>query len=54
MSNRNRAHRPVRETHATRERRSLWLKIGVWIFLAIFIFSVAGGVVLIGGGLGSR
>jgi hypothetical protein len=39
----------VHETRAERERRSLWLKVGVWIFLAIFVFSVAGGVVLVGG-----
>ena len=37
----------IHETRAQRARRSTLLKIGVWIFLAIFIFSVAGGVVLI-------
>ncbi|HEV7178454.1 MAG TPA: hypothetical protein VGN11_01180 [Candidatus Baltobacteraceae bacterium] len=46
MSNRRRI---VYKTRAERERRSTWLKAGVWIFLLIFVFSVAGGVVLIGG-----
>ena len=49
----NRRNRIVHQTRAGRERRSTWLKVGIWIFLAIFVFSVAGGVVLIGG-LGSR
>ncbi len=61
MSNRHRNTRDPRkpreaherEAGGTRDRRSIWLKIGVWIFLAIFVFSVAGGVVLIGG-LGNR
>ena len=40
--------RPSQEPRATRDRQNVWVKIGVWIFIAIFIFSVAGGVVLIG------
>lgn len=46
MSNR---HHVVYETRSKRERRSALMKLGVWIFLAIFVFSVAGGVVLFGG-----
>lgn len=43
----------IHHTRASRERRSMWLKVGVWIFLLIFVFSVAGGVVLVGS-LGNR
>ena len=41
--------RIVYETKAKRSRRNFWLKLGVWIFLAVFVFSVAGGVVILGG-----
>jgi len=36
----------VHETKAKRARRDGWLKIGVWVFIAVFAFSVAGGMVL--------
>ena len=49
----NQRHRVIHQTRASRERRSMWLKVGVWIFLAIFVFSVAGGVVLVSN-LGNR
>ncbi|MDQ2865864.1 MAG: hypothetical protein M3R51_06520 [Candidatus Eremiobacteraeota bacterium] len=39
--------RIVYEPRSKRARRSLLLKAGVWIFLLLFVFSVAGGVVLI-------
>lgn len=37
------------ETRSKRARRGLWLKIGVWVLVVLFAFSVAGGVVILGG-----
>ena len=42
MSNRPRI---VHETRAKRAGRNFWTKVGVWVFIAIFVFSVAGGVI---------
>ncbi len=36
--------RVVHKTKAERQRFSRMLRFGVWIFLGIFIFTVAGGV----------
>lgn len=41
--------RIVYETKSKRARRGFWLKAGVWIFLVVFVFSVAGGVVILSG-----
>lgn len=35
------------ETRSKRMRRQRWLKAGIWIFLAIFAFSVAGGIMIV-------
>jgi hypothetical protein len=42
MSNRTRV---VHETRAKRAKREFWKRLGVWIFIFIFVFSVAGGVI---------
>jgi hypothetical protein len=42
MSNRVRI---VHETRAKRARRSRLLKAFVWVFIVIFAFSIAGGVI---------
>ncbi|MDE2481031.1 MAG: hypothetical protein KGN02_02430 [bacterium] len=36
--------RVTHETKAARTRRQLWIKAGVWIFILLFTFSVAGGI----------
>jgi uncharacterized membrane protein YhaH (DUF805 family) len=40
------------ETRSKRSRREFWLKLGVWIFLFIFAFSVVGGIFVVGASLG--
>lgn len=30
------------ETRSARARRQFWLRLGVWVFIGIFVFSVAG------------
>jgi ABC-type microcin C transport system permease subunit YejE len=32
------------ESRESRFRRNRWLRLGVWIFLIIFAFSVVGGI----------
>lgn len=32
------------------QRFSPWVRAFVWIFLVIFVFSVAGGILVLGGG----
>jgi len=46
--------RVVHETRAKRSRREFWLKLGVWIFLFIFAFSVVGGIFVIGSAISTR
>jgi type VI protein secretion system component VasF len=41
------AHRPTHQTRAARARRDFWMKLGVWIFIAFFALSVAGGLIVI-------
>ena len=36
--------RVTHETKAQRSRRQFWVKAGVWIFILLFTFSVAGGI----------
>ena len=36
--------RIVHETKAKRARRQMWLKAGIWAFILVFAFSVAGGI----------
>lgn len=42
------------ETKIQRARRGFWLKLGVWIFIAIFGLTVVGGIFVIGAGLASH
>lgn len=37
--------RTTHETRAKRARRDFWKRVGVWIFILVFVFSVAGGVI---------
>ncbi len=39
--------RIVHQTKAKRARRQLWIKAGVWVFVIVFAFSVAGGILAI-------
>ncbi len=39
--------RVTHETRAKRTRREMLIKAGVWIFILLFTFSVAGGIVAI-------
>jgi len=45
--------RVVHESRSKRSRRQFWLRLGVWVFLIVFAFSVAGGVVVVSS-LGNR
>ena len=40
-------HRPTHETRSVRARRDFWKRLGVWIFIAFFALSVAGGLIVI-------
>jgi di/tricarboxylate transporter len=40
--------RPIHETRSARVRRQGWLRAGVWIFILVFVFSVAGGMIIFG------
>jgi hypothetical protein len=40
--------RPTHETRTARARRGFWKRLGVWIFIAFFALSVAGGLIVIG------
>jgi hypothetical protein len=42
MSNKTRV---VHETKARRARRDFWKRLFIWAFIAVFAFSVAGGVI---------
>jgi len=47
--------RPTHETRATRSQKEFWKRLGVWIFIAFFALSVAGGLIVVGViGTGSR
>ena len=39
--------RPAYETRSARARRDFWKRLGVWIFIAFFALSVAGGLIVI-------
>jgi hypothetical protein len=34
-------------TRSARQRREFWKRLGVWIFLIIFAFSVVGGLIVL-------
>jgi hypothetical protein len=34
-------------TRSTRSRREFWKRLGIWIFIFIFAFSVVGGAIAI-------
>ena len=38
--------RPTHETRSARSRREFWKRLGVWIFIAFFALSVAGGLIV--------
>lgn len=40
-------HRPTHETRSARARRDFLKRLGVWIFIAFFALSVAGGLIVI-------
>jgi hypothetical protein len=40
--------RSVHESRASRIRRQGWMRAGVWIFILVFVFSVAGGMIIFG------
>ncbi|HVS46690.1 MAG TPA: hypothetical protein VMS32_08490 [Verrucomicrobiae bacterium] len=40
--------RSTHETRSARVRRERWLRAGVWIFILVFAFSVAGGMIIFG------
>jgi hypothetical protein len=42
------ARRPTHETRGARARREFWKRLAVWIFIAFFALSVAGGLIVIG------
>ncbi len=47
--------RPQRHlTRAARARREFWKRLGVWVFLMIFAFSVVGGLIVLGTSLAAR
>jgi len=41
-------------TKSARARREMLLRAGVWIFIFVFAFSVAGGLVIIGQQLAAK
>ena len=46
--------RPTHTTKATRARRDLLKRLGVWIFIFFFALSVAGGLIVISSSLRAR
>ncbi|HEY5257794.1 MAG TPA: hypothetical protein VIJ12_05380 [Candidatus Baltobacteraceae bacterium] len=49
-----RKRRSLHEPRAARVRREGWLRAGVWIFILVFAFSVAGGMIIFGVQLASK
>ncbi|MEO6834856.1 MAG: hypothetical protein ABI231_02995 [Candidatus Tumulicola sp.] len=39
--------RPTHETRSARARRDFWKRLAIWIFIAFFALSVAGGLIVI-------
>ena len=39
--------RVIHETRSKRARRQMWLRVGVWIFLILFVVSVAGFMMVV-------
>jgi type VI protein secretion system component VasF len=46
--------RPTHQTKASRARRDLWKRIGVWVFIVFFALSVAGGLIIVSTELHAR
>jgi hypothetical protein len=46
--------RPTHQTRAHRARRDFWKRFGVWLFIVFFALSVAGGLIVVSGKLGTR
>jgi hypothetical protein len=47
-------HRATHHTRAARARREFWKRLGVWIFIVFFALSVAGGLIVVFGKLGTQ
>lgn len=46
--------RPSHQTRSARARRDFWKRFGVWVFIVFFALSVAGGLIVVSGRLGTR
>ena len=46
--------RPAHQTRAARSRREFWKRLAIWIFIAFFALSVAGGLIVVGTQLTAR
>lgn len=46
------SRKPPHETRAARNRRTFFMRLGVWIFIVFFALSVAGGLIVLS--LGAR
>ncbi|HTX58384.1 MAG TPA: hypothetical protein VMH02_01820 [Verrucomicrobiae bacterium] len=42
------------QTRSARARREFWKRLGIWIFLLIFAFSVVGGLIVISAQFAAR
>jgi hypothetical protein len=42
-----RAGAPSEQLMKRRARRDFWLRIGIWIFIGLFAFSVVGGLIIV-------
>ncbi|HKU82280.1 MAG TPA: hypothetical protein VJP76_08945 [Candidatus Tumulicola sp.] len=41
------SRKPLHETRAARSRREFWKRLGIWLFIAFFALSVAGGLIVL-------
>ena len=39
--------RPTHQTKAVRTRRDFWKRLAIWVFIAFFALSVAGGLIVV-------
>ncbi len=42
------------QTRTARARREFWKRLGIWIFLVVFAFSVVGGLIVVSATLAAR
>lgn len=50
----SRKRHPTYQTRSARARREFWKRLGIWVFLMIFAFSVVGGLIVVGASLAAR